>query len=210
MRQLVEKVGDEMQMQAAVFGEEKKILRESVERARNEEYEISHDKIRRQREDIQDLREENERLRSIIDANELAFNELIKEHRDLSDKLDDLNDHLRHAQHDNAELHQTVQQLNLEREDLTLHLQQLEHKIPELEAHIAAAIREKLEAEAGSQSEEIQARVSQLVEEKRMLEGKYLEQNHSIIEMHKNYYRLQAELASLKGLEMSGASHKNG
>lgn len=44
-------------MQSVVNNEEKKILKEAVERARNEQYEIHHQKIRQMREDIQSHRE---------------------------------------------------------------------------------------------------------------------------------------------------------
>lgn len=42
-------MANDMQMQSVLAGEEKKILREDIERARNEEYQIGHEKIRKLR-----------------------------------------------------------------------------------------------------------------------------------------------------------------
>ena len=46
--------------------------------------------MKKLREDIHSLREENERLRSIIDTNEQSFNELIEQHRQMAQKIDNL------------------------------------------------------------------------------------------------------------------------
>lgn len=58
-----------LQLENAVHAEEKRILREEIERARNEEYTINQEKIKKLRDDIISLRHENERLIGIIDTN---------------------------------------------------------------------------------------------------------------------------------------------
>ena len=89
-------------------------------------------------------------------------------------------------------------------------LQILEETISELESQISGAMKERNQADlSGSEarSEEMSAIVANLVEEKKILEAKYFEQNHNIIELHKDFYRVESELNSYKFMTKSGVSN---
>lgn len=67
-----------------------RIFKEEVERAKNEEYQINYEKLKRQREEIRLLQEEVDKLHEIIDTNESEYNKMLEQTRLMAERIDSL------------------------------------------------------------------------------------------------------------------------
>jgi hypothetical protein len=90
LRNYIAKMNADMQTLILTKDEEKRVLREQIELAREEEVNRHFEKVRKMQEENRNLKEEQSRLIYIVESNEGNFNALVEENRILSQQTEEI------------------------------------------------------------------------------------------------------------------------